>query len=1081
MDELFDVFEDQPQAVKPSEGASKRLKKDKNKKRQVNGDVKKTADIQPGQKEDVTMADAPAAEVESANAEAPATPSEPEQPETKRPRLDQEPEPVVADSFETEQEREIAASGGLSGATDTSAVVVSHQVRHQVAIPPNYPYVPISQHKPPANPAKTWPFTLDPFQQVAVSSIQREESVLVSAHTSAGKTVVAEYAIAQSLKQNQRVIYTSPIKALSNQKYREFAAEFGDVGLMTGDVTINPTATCLVMTTEILRSMLYRGSEIMREVQWVVFDEIHYMRDLNRGVVWEETIILLPDKVRYVFLSATIPNAMQFAEWIVKMHNQPCHVVYTNYRPTPLQNYFFPAGGEGIHLVVDEKGVFREENFQKAMSAIADKKGDDPADALAKRKGKGKDKQINKGGNKGPSDIFKIVRMIMLKNYNPVIVFSFSKRECEAGALQMSKLTFNDDSEKNMVSKVFESAIEMLSPEDRQLPQIQNILPLLQQGIGVHHSGLLPILKETIEILFQEGLIKVLFATETFSIGLNMPAKTVVFTSVRKFDGTSQRWVTPSEFIQMSGRAGRRGLDDRGIVIMMVGEEMDPAVAKEIVRGEQDRLNSAFHLGYNMILNLMRVEGISPEYMLERCFKQFQNTGSVSGLEKELESLEEKRANMIISDEGTIREYYDLRKQLDAFADDVQHVITHPNYSLTFIHPGRLIHVKYKDADFGWGVVINQKKRKQASNDTEKLTPHQSHIVDVLMRTTEGSSIGTKSFQDLPPGVHPAKEGEPARSEVVPVVLSCITEISHIRIMLPKDITSPGSRNDVMKSVSEVKRRFPDGVPLLDPIENMQIKDESFKKLLRKIEVLESRLLSNPLHNSPRLTELYEQYAEKVDLTAKIKAIKKQITEAMSILQLDELKCRKRVLRRFGFINEAEVVQLKARVACEISTGDELMLSELLFNGFFNNLTAEQIASVMSCFVFEEKVKEAPALAKDELAKPLKEIQSQARIIAKVSQESKMAVNEDEYVQSFHWELMEVIYEWTQGKSFADICKMTDVYEGSLIRVFRRLEECLRQMAQAAKVMGSEDLESKFEEALGKVRRDIVAAQSLYL
>ncbi|KAI3290136.1 hypothetical protein DTO002I6_6541 [Penicillium roqueforti] len=1081
MDELFDVFEDQPQAVKPSEDAPKRLKKDKNKKRQVNGAVKKTADAEPEQKEDVAMSDAPAAEIDSAEAEPPATPSELEQPETKRPRLDQEPEPIVADSFETEQEREITASAGLSGAAGTSSLVVSHQVRHQVAIPPNYPYVPISQHKPPANPAKTWPFTLDPFQQVAVSSIQREESVLVSAHTSAGKTVVAEYAIAQSLKQNQRVIYTSPIKALSNQKYREFAAEFGDVGLMTGDVTINPTATCLVMTTEILRSMLYRGSEIMREVQWVIFDEIHYMRDLNRGVVWEETIILLPDKVRYVFLSATIPNAMQFAEWIVKMHNQPCHVVYTNYRPTPLQNYFFPAGGEGIHLIVDEKGVFREENFQKAMSAISDKKGDDPADALAKRKGRGKDKQINKGGNKGPSDIFKIVRMIMLKNYNPVIVFSFSKRECEAGALQMSKLTFNDDSEKNMVSKVFENAIEMLSPEDRQLPQIQNILPLLQQGIGVHHSGLLPILKETIEILFQEGLIKVLFATETFSIGLNMPAKTVVFTSVRKFDGTSQRWVTPSEFIQMSGRAGRRGLDDRGIVIMMVGEEMDPAVAKEIVRGEQDRLNSAFHLGYNMILNLMRVEGISPEYMLERCFKQFQNTGSVSGMEKELHSLEEKRANMIISDEGTIREYYDLRKQLDAFADDVQHVITHPNYSLNFIHPGRLIHVKYKDADFGWGVVINQKKRKQANNDSEKLSPHQSYIVDVLVRITEGSSIGTKSFQDLPPGVHPPKEGEPSRSEVVPIVLSCIKEISHIRVMLPNDITSPGSRNDVMKSIDEVKRRFPDGIPLLDPIENMQIKDESFKKLLRKIEVLESRLLSNPLHNSPRLTELYEQYAAKVELTAKMKAIKKEITEAMSVLQLDELKNRKRVLRRFGFINEAEVVQLKARVACEISTGDELMLSELLFNGFFNNLTAEQVASVMSCFVFEEKVKDAPTMNNDELAKPLKEIQSQARIIAKVSQESKMAVNEDEYVQSFHWELMEVVYEWTQGKSFADICKMTDVYEGSLIRVFRRLEECLRQMAQAAKVMGSEDLESKFEEALGKVRRDIVAAQSLYL
>jgi ATP-dependent RNA helicase DOB1 len=226
---------------------------------------------------------------------------------------------------------------------------------------------------------------------------------------------------------------------------------------------------------------------------------------------------------------------------------------------------------------------------------------------------------------------------------------------------------------------------------------------------------------------------------------------------------------------------------------------------------------------------------------------------------------------------------------------------------------------------------------------------------------------------------------------------------------------------------------------------------------------------------------LYDQYAEKVELGAKIKAIKKKISDAMSIMQLDELKCRKRVLRRFGFINEAEVVQLKARVACEISSGDELMLSELLFNGFFNNLTPEQCAAVLSCFVFEEKTKDTLPLRKDELLKPLKEIQAQARIIAKVSLESKLAVNEEEYVQSFHWELMEVMYEWANGKSFAEVCKMTEVYEGNLIRVFRRLEELIRQMAQAAKVMGSEELEQKFETSLTKVRRDIVAAQSLYL
>lgn len=226
-DELFDVFEDGPQDPKQAAPTKK------NKKRQANGEVKSPVP-------DAPMSDALA-------------PADGEATHQKRQKREAEPEPVVTDTFETEQSREVAAAAGLQGQVqqDGQAVVLSHQVRHQVALPPDYDYVPISEHKPPAEPARTWPFTLDPFQQVSIASIQRGESVLVSAHTSAGKTVVAEYAIAQCLKNNQRVIYTSPIKALSNQKYREFTAEFGDVGLMTGDVTINPTATCLVMTTEV--------------------------------------------------------------------------------------------------------------------------------------------------------------------------------------------------------------------------------------------------------------------------------------------------------------------------------------------------------------------------------------------------------------------------------------------------------------------------------------------------------------------------------------------------------------------------------------------------------------------------------------------------------------------------------------------------------------------------------------------------------------------------------------------------------------------------------------------------------------
>lgn len=585
----------------------------------------------------------------------------------------------------------------------------------------------------------------------------------------------------------------------------------------------------------------------MREVAWVVFDEVHYLRDKSRGVVWEETIILLPDKVRYVFLSATIPNAMQFAEWITKTHGQPCHVVYTDFRPTPLQHYFFPKGADGIHLVVDEKSVFREENFQKAMSSIADKAGTAANDFMAKRKGKGKDKKTNKGGNKDQSDIYKIVKMIMVKAYNPVIVFSFSKRECENYALSMSQLAFNDESEKAMVSKVFSSAIEMLSEEDRALPQIQHILPLLRRGIGVHHSGLLPILKETIEILFQEGLIKVLFATETFSIGLNMPAKTVVFTSVRKFDGVSQRWVTPSEFIQMSGRAGRRGLDDRGIVIMMIDEQMEPAVAKEIVRGQQDNLNSAFHLGYNMILNLMRVEGISPEYMLERCFFQFQNTAGVSNLEKrkypdndswdnanmpsELQELEVEKSNTTITDEATVKDYYNLRQQLDTHTKDMRDVIMHPNYCLQFLQAGRLVKVKFKEHDFGWGAVVAFTPRK--ANKGEVLPPQESYVVDVLLLVASDAKFAPQATNGLPPGVRPPLPGDKGKMEVVPVLLNCLDSIGHLRVFLPNELKSTEQRNTVRKALDEVKKRFPDGIAILDPIENMNVKDDSFKRLLR--------------------------------------------------------------------------------------------------------------------------------------------------------------------------------------------------------------------------------------------------------
>ena len=258
MDDFFDAIDDKPSgASRSTDIAKQKSKKDRSKKRQANGEVKEVLGAPDGDG-DISIPEAPngTAPIAAVQAEQDGA----QQPDSKRQRREAEAEPVVADAFETEQSREVAASAGLQPSKEGDAVVLHHQVRHQVALPPDYAYVPLSEHKSPEKPAREWPFTLDPFQQVSIKSIERGESVLVSAHTSAGKTVVAEYAIAQSLKNGQRVIYTSPIKALSNQKYREFAAEFGDVGLMTGDVTINPTATCLVMTTEVGTATFTRTS-----------------------------------------------------------------------------------------------------------------------------------------------------------------------------------------------------------------------------------------------------------------------------------------------------------------------------------------------------------------------------------------------------------------------------------------------------------------------------------------------------------------------------------------------------------------------------------------------------------------------------------------------------------------------------------------------------------------------------------------------------------------------------------------------------------------------------------------------------
>ncbi|KAI8043203.1 exosome RNA helicase MTR4 [Drosophila gunungcola] len=990
---------------------------------------------------------------------------------TKRLRKDESEDVVVAEAEEEEDEDEeptrtldvddSAALEALRTRIVTHLLDAPKSCTHEVAAHPDQEYIPLQPFS--GVPSKEYPFVLDPFQRQAILCIDNSQSVLVSAHTSAGKTVVAEYAIAKSLAAKQRVIYTTPIKALSNQKFREFTDEFKDVGLVTGDVTINPSASCLIMTTEILRNMLYRGSEIMREVGWVIFDEIHYMRDKERGVVWEETLILLPDNVRYVFLSATIPNARQFAEWVCHLHKQPCHVVYTDYRPTPLQHYIFPAGGDGIHLIVDEKGQFKEDNFTTAMAVLAN----------AGEAGKGDQKGRNggiKGHNAGQTNIFKIVKMIMERNFAPVIIFSFSKKDCEVYAMQMAKLDFNTPDEKKLVDEVFNNAMDVLSEEDRRLPQVENVLPLLRRGIGIHHGGLLPILKETIEILFGEGLIKALFATETFAMGLNMPARTVLFTAPRKFDGKDFRWISSGEYIQMAGRAGRRGLDDKGIVILMIDEKVSPAVGRDIVQGKADPINSAFHLTYNMVLNLLRVEEINPEYMLERSFYQFQNQAALPGLHDQVEQKTLELNKLSIKDEHNIASYHHIRSQLDHHGKEFRQWLTKPQYLLPFLQPGRLVKVSAGSQEYDWGIVLNFKKQDQSRKNPLKCEP--SVTIDVLLHVSEAAAKTGDT--------EPCRPNERGCMEVVPVAHTLITQISSIRVYFPNDLRSADNRRAVLKTIQEAKKRFPLGPPVLNPIDDMNIKEKEFRTIVDTISQFEARLEEHPLHKSPELEHIHRRYQDKVQLQKELQDLKAELKAARSLLQMEELKHRKRVLRRMGYCKPGDVIEFKGRVACELSSADELLMTEMIFNGVFNDLTAPQAVSLLSCFVCDEKSSESPKSA-TELSGPLRSMQDLARRIAKVSTECKLDLDADSYVDKFKPFLMDVVLAWCKGSSFLAVCKMTDIFEGSIIRCMRRLEELLRQMCQASKTIGNTDLENKFSEGIRLLKRDIVFAASLYL
>ena len=463
---------------------------------------------------------------------------------------------------------------------------------------------------------------LDPFQEKAVDWIAKEHSVLVSAPTGAGKTLIAEAAIDKAMSRNEAVVYTAPIKALSNQKYRDFRARYGEqVGILTGDVSINADAPILIMTTEIYRNSLFEDLDRIKKVGWVIFDEIHYLDDPERGTVWEEALLFTPPEIRILALSATCPNVKELSDWIHSIHQRPIAVVEETHRPVPL-DFLFQCQGKIFEDMnrLRREGYFNRDNWR--FTNRERRRGFRPMRAR-------------------PNRVDHLLHHLKEKGRLPAIYFVFGRRRAELLASEAAPFDFLDENERREVARLYGELLRRYDLTEER--SALNLRPLVERGIAFHHAGMLPTLKEVVEQLFTSRLLKLIFTTETFALGINMPARSVLFDELEKFYGTRFRHLTTRDFYQMAGRAGRRGMDTRGFVYLRIHPQDIPFPEVErILFGRTEPIRSQFNAAYATLLNLYRDLGRDLTRIYPRTFHFFQS--SRKRREEGLEALEKKLA-----------------------------------------------------------------------------------------------------------------------------------------------------------------------------------------------------------------------------------------------------------------------------------------------------------------------------------------------------------------------------------------------------------------------------------------------------
>ena len=848
-------------------------------------------------------------------------------------------------------------------------------------------------------PETLFSFQLDDFQLEAIAALNKGESVIVCAPTGSGKTLVGEYAIHHALELGRRVFYTTPLKALSNQKLRDFQRIFGEenVGLLTGDTSINRDAPVVVMTTEIFRNMLY-GTSIgqvgtsLTDVQAVVLDECHYMNDRQRGTVWEESVIYCPPEIQLVGLSATVANGGQLTDWISEVHG-PTQLIYSDYRPVPLN----------FHFAV-EKGIFPLLN--PSGNAIH-----------PKLKGRRKPPRPQRGQKKqvsGPT-LPGIVSKLQQKDMLPAIYFIFSRKGCDKSVQSVAHLNLVTQAEAELLKRRIDAFVAR-NPDAIRANQLEP----LYRGIAAHHAGILPAWKSLVEELFQAGLIKVVFATETLAAGINMPARTTVIASLSKRTDDGHRLLHASEFLQMSGRAGRRGMDAEGHVVTVESPFEGAKEASRLALSPPDPLVSQFTPSYGMVLNLLQIHTVEEaQELIERSFGQYLATLHLAPQRQGIASVETEiailRDQLAYVDDTALAEYEKLRGWLRE-EDRLLKILE--KQAAETLGGGDPV-----AAAFAMGGTLLALKGKNIKVSTP--------LKAILVSKIPG------------PGQFPFLVclGEDNRWYVVTVkdVAMLYGDYPRIReaddLTPPADwITAPGKSRKGDETTAAVIAKIPQ-------LPDFEAQAPEVKAQREKVEAVEAKIKENPVGklSNPKVVVKQQKRLRRLlaELSDRIQKYDNQThhywLEFVSLMQ---------ILENFECLEDNSPTEL-GQMCAAIRGDNELWLGMALASGEFDALEPQQFAAACAGILMENN--RPDTWIRYEPTSPVIEaLEGLRNLRRRIFQEQR---RQDIQIPVWlDYDLIAIVEQWALEAEWQELCDNTSLDEGDVVRILRRTLDLLSQI-----------------------------------